>query len=197
MRTNLKRAAVLGTAGLGAVALSAGFALPAMADDGDHTTTQTATSAMSEIAPWTDADATLGDFQLWVQDLVDAQGGDVTGGDITGGDTNVGNGSSLVEGPLRGDVSTRDILSGPIGSGNEIPVGSGNDASAPIGSGNDTSVEAPIGSGNDVGNGTEVGVGDVGAEVGDLTSDIGTEVGDLVGDVSSDVDDLVDGILGD
>ncbi|MGU3646807.1 hypothetical protein ACLBXX_17755 [Microbacterium sp. C23T] len=185
------RAGLMGTAGIGAVALAvAGFSIPANADDHTSAAEDTHTSAH--------ALDSLDAFQgwAWVDDALDAN-------DNTIGSVGVGGG--LIDGPL-----VRDVANGPILSGNDAPVLSGNDVSAPIGSGNDVSVDAPVGSGNEVaggnfvGNGTNVGsgndtgvaVGEVGAEIGDLTSDIGTHVDDLVGDVSSDVDDLVGDLLG-
>jgi hypothetical protein len=199
----MTRAGLLGTAGIGAVALAvAGLSIPANADDHASTTAEETHTSV-------DALDSLDAFQGWasIDDALDT-------GDNTIG--NLGIDGGLVNGPL-----VSDVANGPILSGNDAPVLSGNDVSAPIGSGNDVSVEAPVGSGNEIangnsiGNGTDVGsgndtgvsVGDVGAEVGDVTSDIGTNVGDLtssigtnvddlVGDVSSDVDDLVGDLLG-
>lgn len=205
MRTNLKRATLYTSAGLGAAALAIGFALPANAADTqdiENSTTQSSSQT----------DTMTGDISAWFDDIAS---------ETLSLD---GNGVSLSQGPLVSDVANvSDVAGGPILSGNESAIGSGNDVSAPIGSGNDVSVDAPVGSGNDVASGTEVGngnttdlggvgngnsVGDVGAEVGDITSavtgsvgdvtsDIGAEVDDLVGDIGGDVDDLVDGILGD
>ena len=188
MRKNMTRAGLLGTAGLGAVALAVtGFALPASADDHTSSADETRTSV--------DGLNSLDAFQAWVHDAIAANENETNAG-------NIGIDGGLVNGPLVSDIGNGAIL-----SGNDTPVLSGNDVSAPVGSGNDVGIEAPIGSGNDVGNGNVVGsgndtgvtVGDVGAEVGnvtsDITSDIGAEVDDLVGDVSSEVDDLVSGLL--
>jgi len=185
----MTRAGLMGTAGIGAVALAvAGFSIPANADDHTSSADETRTSV--------DAVDSLDAFQgwVWVDDALDANDNTIGNFAVDGG---------LIDGPLVSDVGN-----GPILSGNDAPIASGNDVSAPVGSGNDVSVDAPVGSGNDVGNdvghGTNLGsgndtgasVGDVGAEVGDLTSEIGTHVEDLVGDVSSDVDDLVGDLLG-
>ncbi len=187
----MTRAGLMGTAGLGAVALAvAGFSIPANADDHTSSADETRTSV--------DALDSLDAFQgwVWVDDALDAKDNTIGSLGIDGG---------LINAPLVSDVGN-----GPILSGNDAPVLSGNDVSAPVGSGNDVTVDAPVGSGNEVGNGNSVGngtnvgsgndtgvsVGDVGAEVGDLTSEIGTHVDDLVGDVSSDVDGLVGDLLG-
>lgn len=193
MRTNLKRATLYTSAGLGAAALAIGFALPANAADTqdiENSTTQSSSQT----------DTTTGDISAWFDDIAR---------ETLSLD---GNGVSLSQGPLVSDVANvGDVAGGPILSGNESAIGSGNDVSAPIGSGNDVASGTEVGNGNStdlggVGNGNSVG--DVGAEVGDITSavtgsvgdvtsDIGAEVDDLVGDIGGDVDDLVDGILGD
>lgn len=192
----MTKAGMFGTAGIGAVALAVtGFALPASADD--HTTTTSSDETHTSV----EALESLEVFQTWIDDFIAANGNDTNAG-------NVGVDGGLINGPV-----VSDVANGPILSGNDTPIASGNDVSAPVGSGNDVSVEAPVGSGNEVGNGnsvgngtdvgtevgngteTNTGVGDVGAEVGDLTSDIGTDVSDLVSDVSSDVDGLVGGLL--
>ena len=46
MRTNLKRNLVIGSTGLAAVALTAGFALPANAAETENTTTDTTTGTV-------------------------------------------------------------------------------------------------------------------------------------------------------
>ncbi|MET0296405.1 MAG: hypothetical protein ABW024_03325 [Microbacterium sp.] len=167
MRTNKTRIATLAAAGAGAAAIAiAGFAMPASADDSyEETTTHTQVAGSFD---------TLGEaFQTWV-------------GDITAG--NIGVDGGLVNGPL-----VSDVANGPILSGNDVPVGSGNDVSAPVGSGNDVAVDAPVGSGNEVGNGNAVGSGnDTGVSLGD----IGADVDDLVGGISSDVDSTLNGVLG-
>lgn len=178
MRKNATRAGLLTTAGLGVAALTiTGFALPASADDSTPTHDDSITSVSTL--------ESLDLFQTWVDDILSVYGNDTSAG-------NVGIDGPLVQGPL-----VSDIGNGAIGSGNDVPVLSGNDVSAPVGSGND------IGNGNSVGNGTSVGsgndtgvsVGDVGASVGDVTTDIGSEVDSLVGDIESDVDSLVSGLL--
>jgi hypothetical protein len=171
----LTKTGLMGTAGIGAVALAVtGFALPASADD------TTTTTSSDETHTSVEALESLDVFQTWINDFIATHGNNTNAG-------NVGVDGGVVNGPLVSDVANGPILSG-------------NDVSAPVGSGNDVSVEAPVGSGNEVGNGNNVGngntgVGDVGAEVGDLTSNIGTDVSDLVGDVSSDVDSIVGGLL--
>lgn len=190
MRTNTKRVGIFTAAGLGAVALAAGAALPAQADD---------VVTNDESSTTTEATGSLDALQTSIRDALDLG---LTGGDI-------------LEGGL---VNVGDIGGGAILSGNDTPIGSGNDVSvdAPVasgnevGNGNEVSPEVGNGSGNGNGNGNASGndtsVGDVGAEVGDIAGDVSSEVGDVtgdigadvddaVGDISSDVDDLVDGIL--
>lgn len=171
MRKNVTRAGLLTTAGLGAAALAVGFAMPAMADDHGSSAEDAQTSVS--------APASLEGFQAWVDQQLATYGNDTDAG-------NVGIDGPLVEGPL-----VSDIGNGAIGSGNDVPVLSGNDVSAPVGSGNEVGKGNVVGSGNDTG----VSVGDVGTSVGDLTTDIGNEVDSLVGDIGSDVDSLVGGLL--
>lgn len=183
MRTNKTRIFTLATAGAGAAALAvAGFALPASADD--RAPQNDTTSAYTELAG--SVDAFQDSFQTWI--------GDIAAGNTLG---NVG-----VDGGL---VNVGDVANGPILSGNDVPVGSGNDVSAPIGSGNDVAVDAPVGSGNEIGNGTEVGNGaEVGSgnvvgsgnDTGVSVGDIGADVDDLVGDISGDIDSTLNGVLG-
>lgn len=176
----LTKTGLLGTAGIGAVALAVtGFALPASADDSTTTTSSDQTHTSVE------ALESLEVFQTWIDDFIATHGNNTNAG-------NVGVDGGVVNGPLVGDVAN-----GPILSGNDTPIASGNEVNAPVGSGNDVNVEAPVGSGNEVGNGnsSDVSTGDVGTEVGDLTNNIGADVSDVVGDVSSDVDGLVSGLL--
>lgn len=181
MRTNKTRIFTLATAGAGAAALAvAGFALPASADD--RAPQNDTTSAYTELAG--SVDAFQESFQTWI--------GDIAAGNTLG---NVG-----VDGGL---VNVGDVANGPILSGNDVPVVSGNDVSAPIGSGNDVAVDAPVGSGNEIGNGTEVGNGSgsgnvvgSGNDTGVSVGDIGAEVDDLVGDISGDIDSTLNGVLG-
>lgn len=188
MRTNKTRAGIMTVAGAGVAALAlTGFALPANAADGDISADTTSVS--EQTSTWNDLG--LDDFMGSIQDAIDA------------------NDNALIEGPL-----VSDSLNGAVGSGNDAPIGSGNDVSAPIGSGNDTSVDAPVGSGNEVGNGNETGngnnvgsgndtsvadtdtsVGDIGAEVGDVVGDVTSDVDDVVSDVTSDLDSTLNGIF--
>jgi hypothetical protein len=185
MRKNTTRIGILATAGAGAAALAlAGFALPANASDTASTWEDTTTS--------TSTSSSIDGFRAMVHDLIQANGTDTTAGNV-GLDGGVIN-APLVQGPLVGDVASGPILSGndtPVASGNETangnevasgnevsaPVGSGNDVSAPVeapvGSGNDTSVDAPVGSGNDTG----LDVGGIGADVRDLVDDVTGAIG--------------------
>lgn len=191
MQTNIKRAGFISAAGLGVAALAVGVALPASADDTTATTTDLTSGFSNGIEAVDDVDA----IRDLVQNAIDS--GDVSGetGDIAGG--------TLVEGPLVSDIGNGALLSGndtPVASGNDAPIASGNDVSAPIGSGNDTAIDAPVGSGNEVGNGTDIdapvgngtetSVGDVGAEVGDVTTDTGAELGDVAADVTGETGDV-------
>lgn len=192
----MTRTGLLGTAGIGAVALAVtGIALPANADD------QTWSSDETHVS--TTAFESVDAFQAWVHDVIEANGNETTAG-------NVGVDGGLINGPL-----VSDVANGPILSGNDAPVASGNDVQAPVASGNDTTVDAPVGNGNHVGSGNQAGNGnevstspnvgsgnhtgaslsDIGADVDDVTSDIGAEVGDVVSDVTGEVDDLVGGLL--
>ena len=193
--TKSTRLGVLATAGVGVAGLAlAGFALPASADDTSTTVEQSETT--------TDLTGSLEEFQAWVTDTISLEGTDVS--PVTGVSPETGIGDvSLIEGPLVGDIGVGDIGSGnqtPIGSGNEVAaqIGSGNDVSAPIeapiGSGNDTSVEAPVDVPVEapVGNGTDVSTGgigtDIASDVNDVVDGVTGDVGDLVDDVTSDLD---------
>jgi hypothetical protein len=187
MRKNVTRAGILTSAGLGAVALTiTGFALPASAEDGTTSTSSDETTASVSALESLDA------AQFWIDEVLALYGNDTAAGNV--GDTTAGNfgidgglvNAPLVEGPL-----VSDVANGPIASGNDAPVLSGNDVDASVGSGNEVGSGNAVGSGNDSG----VSVGDIGADLGGLTSDIGADVDGMVGDISSDVDDLVTGIL--
>ncbi|WP_100814464.1 hypothetical protein [Microbacterium lacus] len=171
MRKNTTRIGMMGAAGLGAAALAvAGFAIPANAAESttEDTSTQTSVTGMFDI----------------VDDLLAG----VSAGDLTvSPDTNAGNvgvdggiiNAPLVEGPVVSDSLNGDVL-----SGNDTPIGSGNDIDVPV----EAPVEAPVGSGNN----TDTSIGDIGG-----VGDIGAEVGDLVDGVTGDIGSDVDGMLGD
>lgn len=181
----MTRLGILTTAGAGAAALAiAGFALPASADDGwdeTHESTSTQTDFMSSIDGVT----------AWLTDALDVSGNDTAVGNVDGSLID----ASVVEGPLVSDS--------PILSGNDTPVGSGNEVDAPVGSGNEVSapIDAPVGSGNEVsdnevGSGNATGSGnETDTDTGLSVGDIGADVDDVVGDVSGDVDSLVGGLL--
>ncbi|TQK20638.1 hypothetical protein FBY40_3177 [Microbacterium sp. SLBN-154] len=173
MRKNITRAGVF-TAGIGIAALTVtGLALPANADTvSSADETQTTVSALT----------TLEAFQDILNDALQASGNSAQTGDVSIDGVDGG----LVNGPIVSGPVVDDVANGPILSGNDTPIASGNDVQAPIVSGNDTSVDAPIGSGNEVasGNDTDTSIGDIGASV-----------GDVVGDVSGEVDGLVSGLL--
>ncbi|AZC13278.1 MULTISPECIES: hypothetical protein [unclassified Microbacterium] len=173
MRKNITRAGVF-TAGLGIAALTVtGLALPANADTvSSADETQTTVSALT----------TLEAFQDILNDALQASGNSAQTGDVSVDGVDGG----LVNGPIVSGPVVDDVANGPILSGNDTPIASGNEVQAPIASGNDTSVDAPIGSGNEVasGNDTDTSIGDIGASV-----------GDVVGDVSGEVDGLVSGLL--
>ncbi|MFJ6653781.1 hypothetical protein ACIQLJ_13410 [Microbacterium sp. NPDC091313] len=172
-------------AGTGAAALAvAGFALPAHAADQDSSVQESTTTTTAAITSSFEA------LQAWVTDtarVTDALNTNGSGNTVA---PNTGIGDvSVVEGPLVGG----DVL-----SGNQAPVGSGNDVAAPVGSGNDVTapVEAPIGSGNDTG----VSTGDVSGSVDGLVGDVSGSIGDVtgsVGDISGEVGGIVDNATGD
>lgn len=182
MGKNTTRIGLFATAGAGAAALAiAGFALPANAADTANSWDETTTA--------TSASSSVDGFRTMVHDLL--QGNDTAAGNlgVDGGLVN----APLVEGPLVADVANGPIASGndtPVASGNETLNGndtlSGNDVSAPVASGNDVSapVDAPVGSGNDTVVDAPVGSGN------DTSSDTSTDVG-------TEVRDLVDGVTGD
>ena len=177
MRKNTTRIGTMAAAGLGAAALAvAGFAIPANAAESTTQDTSTQTSA-------------TGMFDLLDDVLASVSAGDL----LVSPDTNAGNvgvdggiiNAPLVEGPVVSDSLNGDVL-----SGNDTPIGSGNEVQAPIGSGNDIQapVEAPVGSGNT----TDSSIGDVGG-----IGDIGAGVSDLVDGVTGNIGTDVDGMLGD
>ncbi|NYF16971.1 hypothetical protein HDC37_001796 [Microbacterium sp. AK009] len=184
MRKNITRAGVL-TAGLGIAALTVtGLALPANADTvSSADETQTTVSALT----------TLEAFQDILNDALQASGNATETGDLSIDGVDGG----LINGPIVSGSVIDDVANGPILSGNDTPVVSGNEVQAPVASGNETSVDAPVASGNEVasGNDTDTSVGDVGASVGGVVGDVGASVGDVVGDVSGEVDGLVSGLL--
>jgi hypothetical protein len=188
MRTYTKtRLGMIAAAGAGSAALAvAGFALPASAADHDSS------------VDWTDISssitAPLEAAQTWITDTIDLTNAPQT--DVSP-DTSVGD-VSVIEGPLVNGPLLGDVLSGnqtPVGSGNDVqaPIGSGNDVQvpieapveAPVGSGNDTAIDAPVGSGNESDNDTSIGgIGNIGAEVNDIvddvTSGLGVDLGGLL-----------------
>ena len=166
----VNRIGMMATAGMGAAALAAGIALPANAQERDWSDETSATTVTSSF------DA----FRTWVQDNVLGSGNDLAAG-------NLGIDGGLVNGPLISDVGNGAVL-----SGNDAPVLSGNDITAPVASGNE------VGNGNSAGNGNAVGAGnDTGVSLGDIGADVDELVGDITGDVDGivDVDGMLEGIL--
>jgi hypothetical protein len=178
MRTTKKTLGMTAAAGTGALALAfAGFALPANAADQSVSADETMTTTSAAVT------SSLEAFQAWVSDALQAS--DVLNTNGSGNDVSPTTGI--------GDVSVIDgpIVGGDVLSGNQTPVGSGNDVQAPVGSGNDVSapVDAPVGSGNDTG----VSTGDVSSSVDGLVGDVTGSVGDISGSIG----DIVDGATGD
>jgi hypothetical protein len=179
MRKNTTRIGMMSAAGLGAAALAvAGFAIPANAAESttEDTSTQTSVAGMFDIVDDLLAGVSAGD--LLVSPDTNAGNVGVDGGIID---------APVIEGPVVSDSLNGDVL-----SGNDTPIGSGNEVQAPVGSGNDIQapIDAPIGSGNDTD--TDTSVGDVGG-----IDDIDAGVDDLVDGVTGDIGADVDGMLGD